>query len=198
MRADLVERLVLQLAEADRDVGDLHAGVVDVVLDLDLASEEPQQAAEGVAERGVAQVPDVRRLVRIDRGVLDDGLARRRADGAPGRRRSQPARRARPAIEEEVDVAVRRRLDAGDAVDRAERGGDLLRDRARRLAQPARQLEGERDGEIAEGARGGRLRPESRPAPDRRAECRRGGRRPRPCGRGRVCWIGRIMNQRSS
>ena len=34
-RAHLVEPLVLELAEADRDVGDLHAGVVDVVLDFD-------------------------------------------------------------------------------------------------------------------------------------------------------------------
>ena len=77
-RADLVEPLVFQLAEADGDVGHLHAGVVDVVLDLDLAAEETQQPAEGIAERGVAQVPDVRGLVRIDRRVLDDGLERRR------------------------------------------------------------------------------------------------------------------------
>ena len=75
-RAHLVERLVLELAEADGDVGHLHAGVVDVVLDLDLAAEEAQQPAERVAERGVAQVPDVRGLVRVDGRVLDDGLAR--------------------------------------------------------------------------------------------------------------------------
>ena len=55
-------------------------------------------------------------------------------------------------VEEEVDVAVGRRLDPRDAVDRAERGGELLRDRARRLAQPARQLEGERDRQVAERA----------------------------------------------
>ena len=74
-----------ELAEADRDVGDLHAGVVDVVLDLDLASEEAQQPAERVAERGVAQVADVRRLVRVDRRVLDDRLA------AGGRRAASAA-----------------------------------------------------------------------------------------------------------
>ena len=39
-----------------------------------------------------------------------------------------------------------------NAVDGAERADDLLRDGARRLAQPARQLEGERHGEIAERA----------------------------------------------
>ena len=63
-RADLVERLVFELAEADGDVGHLDARVVDVVLDFDLAPEEAQQAAERVAERGVAQVADMRGLVR--------------------------------------------------------------------------------------------------------------------------------------
>ncbi len=52
--------------EADDDVGHLHAGVVDVVLDLDAAAEPAQAADQHVAEDGVAQVPDVRRLVRID------------------------------------------------------------------------------------------------------------------------------------
>ena len=64
MRPHLRRGDVLELPEADRDVRDLHAGVVDVVLDLDLAAEEAQQPAERVAERGVAQVADVRRLVR--------------------------------------------------------------------------------------------------------------------------------------
>jgi hypothetical protein len=41
-------------------------------------------------------------------------------------------------------------MDAGDALERAQRGGDLLRDDARRLAQPARELERERHREIAE------------------------------------------------
>ena len=88
MRAHLGERLVFELAEPDDDVGDLHAGVVDVVLDLDLAAEKAQQPAEGVAERRVAEVPDVRRLVRVDRRVLDDGLAAvrpsRRSSRRPG------------------------------------------------------------------------------------------------------------------
>ena len=58
--------LVLQFAEADDDVGDLHAGVVDVVLHVDRIAAEAQQADEGVAENGVAQVADVRGLVGID------------------------------------------------------------------------------------------------------------------------------------
>ena len=80
---------MFELAKADRDVGDLDAGVVDVVLDLDLAAEEPQQPAERVAERRVAQVADVRRLVRIDRRVFDDRLAARRSPARPRFARSQ-------------------------------------------------------------------------------------------------------------
>ena len=142
--------MLLELAEPDRDVGHLDAGVVDVVLDLDLAAEEPQQPAERVAERGVAQVSDVRRLVRVDRRVLDDRLPGGADAAAAGA--GEPAGEKAGPIEEEVDVAVRRRLDARDAVDGAEGADDFLGDRARRLAEPARQLERERDREIAERA----------------------------------------------
>ena len=74
MRRTSARFLAFELAEAHGDVGDLDAGVVDVVLDFDLASEIAKQPAERVPERGIAQVTDVSRLVRIDRGVLDDGL----------------------------------------------------------------------------------------------------------------------------
>ena len=71
----IVQRLVLEFAKADGDVRNLDAGIVDVVLDLDVAPQKPHQPAERVAECGVAQVTDVRRLVRIDCGVLDDRFA---------------------------------------------------------------------------------------------------------------------------
>ena len=73
---------MLELAEADDDVGDLDAGVVDVVLHFDRRAAEAQDAHERVAERGVPQVADVRRLVRVDRRVLDDRLVRRRRGSA--------------------------------------------------------------------------------------------------------------------
>ena len=72
---DLLETAVFQFAEADDDVGDLDAGIVDVVLHFDRRAAEGEGANQRVAERRVAQVADVRRLVRIDRRVLDDGLA---------------------------------------------------------------------------------------------------------------------------
>ena len=125
-------------------------GVVDVVLNLDLASQEAQQPAERVAERGVAQVADVRGLVRVDGGVLDDGLVAGGRPPPPGR--VEPGVEMMHPIEEKIDVAVGRRLDPRDALDLAEGAGQLLRDRARRLAQPSRQLECERHRQIAERA----------------------------------------------
>ena len=62
---------MFKLRQAHDHVGDLHAGVVDVVLHVDLASGRAQQANEGVAQDGVAQMPDMRGFVGIDRRVLD-------------------------------------------------------------------------------------------------------------------------------
>jgi len=64
--------VAFDLREADDDVGDLDAGVVDVVLRFDRRPAEAQRAHQCVAERGVAQVADVGGLVRVDGRVLDD------------------------------------------------------------------------------------------------------------------------------
>jgi hypothetical protein len=149
--ADLVERLVLELAEADSDVSNLYARVVDVVLDLDLAAEKTQQPSERIPEGGVPEMADVRRLVRVDGGVLDDCLVVRAVGGRCGARR-QPPPDLRFAIEEEVDVAVRRCLDARESGQRAEGADDFLRDGARSFSQAAGELEGERNREIPERA----------------------------------------------
>ena len=63
-----------QMLERDDDVGDLDAGVVDVVLDLDLFTLVAQATGQRVAEDGVAEVADVGGLVRVDVRVLDDDL----------------------------------------------------------------------------------------------------------------------------
>ena len=118
-RPDLVDRLVLEFAEADDHVGDLNAGVVDVVLRFDRRPLEAERADQRIAERGVAQVADVRRLVRVDGGVLDDRLV------TGGVRRRDLAARAgdeegRP-IQIQVQIAVGRGGDPGDARNRTER-----------------------------------------------------------------------------
>ena len=141
---------MLELPEADDDVRHLDAHVVDVVLRLERRAAEPQGPDERIAERRVAQVTDVRRLVRVDRRMLDDRLLRR--DGL-GRHLLPDARDdERRTVEVEVQVPVRRRDDALDAGNRAHRLRQFLRDRARRLAKRTRELEGDRDGEIAERA----------------------------------------------
>ena len=159
--ANLVERLAGEVPESDDDVGDLDAGVVDVVLHFDRDAAEAQDADERIAERGVAQVADVGRLVGVDGRVLDDGLAAGGASRAGGRR-GEPIEQKRRARQEEVQVAVGRGGDALDALERAEVAGDLLRDGPRRLAQPPRQLEGDRRAEIAEVAVGRVLEGERR------------------------------------
>ena len=69
---------------------DLDAGVVDVVLGFDRRAAEAQRPHQRVAERGIAEVADVRRLVRVDGRVLDDRFfdgCRFRRDPADARAR---------------------------------------------------------------------------------------------------------------
>ena len=80
--AHALEVEALEVTEADHDVGDLHASVVDVVLDFDRPAAEAQRAHQGVAQAGVAQVADVGGLVGVDGGVLDDRLVGRSAPSA--------------------------------------------------------------------------------------------------------------------
>jgi len=61
--------------QARDDIGDLDAGIVQVVLDLDFVAEVTQRADEDIAEESIAQVADVGGLVGIDVRVLDDDLA---------------------------------------------------------------------------------------------------------------------------
>ena len=74
---------------------------------------------------------------------------------APARRWRSHAGSKRRAIQKEVHVAVRRGLDSREALDRAERADDFLRDDARRLAQPARQLEASGTARSPSARRGG-------------------------------------------
>ena len=123
------------MREADDHVGNLDAGVVDVVLHFDGHTAEAQHAGERVAERRIAEMADVRCLVGIDGRMLDDCLAA--AVRPRRRRRGQPLAQERGPLEEEVQVAIWRGGDALDAVERAEVAGDLLGNDPRRLAQPS-------------------------------------------------------------
>ena len=84
---DLRTRLLLDLQKANHHVGHLHARVVDVVLNVDFPARGAQQPDERVAENGIAQMSDVRGLVRIDAGVLDQNFAGRNFDWRSSDRR---------------------------------------------------------------------------------------------------------------
>src|SRR6185437_8060690 len=71
----------LHIEKADNNVGDLDAGVVNVILDLNGISGVAKDARHGISEDGVAEMADVRGFVGVDAGVLDDdfsGYFRRR------------------------------------------------------------------------------------------------------------------------
>ncbi len=135
----VVQTLAADVPEADDQVGDLDARVVDVVLHLDFPSEPLEETHQGVAEDGVAQMADVGRLVRVDVRVLDDDLAL-----VPRRfrfRAREQGAQENVAIEERVEVTRPRDLDSFDAGGRNDRAGHGAGDVARRLLERASQFE---------------------------------------------------------
>jgi hypothetical protein len=145
--ADIGGRLVPQVVETHH-IGHLHAGIVDVVLHFHTMAARAQHADESIAQRGVAQMADVRRLVGIDIGVLDDDLF------AGAGRRIQPAgeqcSRVRRAVQANINVAIARHFHGGHAGDGADFLHQLRRNFARRLAQLFGELESRGHGHIAE------------------------------------------------
>ncbi len=97
-------------------VCDLHAGVVDVVLHAYFVAAfvavGAEEALEGVAEDGVAEVADVGGFVGVDAGVLDEAEA-----GAAdvGVLVGGDAADGGGAVEADVEVAGSCDFDAGDA-----------------------------------------------------------------------------------
>ena len=85
---DFRARFFLDIQKSHDHVGNLHAGVVDVVLNIHFPAGKPQQPDKRVAKNGVAQVADVGRLIGIDAGVLDQNLAGGDLGAAAFRRQS--------------------------------------------------------------------------------------------------------------
>ena len=149
-RRHVRERLLLDVLEADDDVGHLHARVVDVVLDADVVAAVTQQAHERVAQAGVAQVADVRGLVRVDRGVLDDHVTPAGRRRSAGRQRLVHAPGGGAALEEQVEEAAPGHLGADDTGRPGEPGRELLRDLPRLAPQLLGEVEGGRQRDVAE------------------------------------------------
>ena len=71
-------RFLFEMQKSDHDVGDLDAGVVDVVLHVDFVAGGAEKTHKCVAENGVAQMADVRGFVGIDGGMLNERMPLRR------------------------------------------------------------------------------------------------------------------------
>ena len=139
---DVGDGFVFDVLQADDDVGDLDAGVVDVVLDVDLFAGGAEEANEGVAEDGIAEMADVRGLVGVNAGVLDDGAALVAGCGldfvACGEGFGGGG-----AIEAGVDVSGACNFESSEAGDGAERGDDFLGNLAGSFFETAGQFESE-------------------------------------------------------
>ena len=156
--------------EADHHVGHLNAGVVDVVLHLDRDRPGAQTRGRGVSpEDRVAQMADVRRLVRIDVGVLDDDLARRNARcrgrnarcahrvrrGARGRGEDRCGKQSGGelrTVEEQVQIARAFDPELAHPGRQPPPGAKRRRDVARLHFQRLGEMEWGREGEVAEAA----------------------------------------------
>ena len=146
---DLGRLEAAEIEKADHHIGQLHAGVVDVVLHLHRMAEGAQQAGDDVAEHGVSQVADVGRLVGIDVGVLDDHLLPVVGSG-PQQRLSQEQGDGAAAIEEHVEVAGTLDPNFAHELRRHEARRQLLADRPGRLLELASQVQRGGKRQIAE------------------------------------------------
>ncbi len=96
--------------EADDDIRNLDAGVVDIVLHFDIAAAFAQHAYEGIAKNGVAEVSNVSGFVRVDVGVFDYDFFGAWIGGGRWGVFQQPHGVA-GTIETHVDVAVARNFE---------------------------------------------------------------------------------------
>src|SRR5262249_19269712 len=132
---------LLHTEKPDDHVCDLHARIVDVVLNLHACTRMPQDANHGVAEYRVSHVPDVRRFVRIDAGVLDEDFLVR-AFRCSTSRACLPLRPLPKCATVEVGVQVSAASDlhARDTFDLTQGGSDFLGHLPRSFFQQLGQL----------------------------------------------------------
>ncbi len=153
-RLDLSAGLLLDMQKSNHHVGDLHARVVDVILDVHFPARKTQQPDERITKNGIPQMPDMRRLVGIDARMLDQHFAGVNIRGHErkslerkigGQRRSQFG-----APYPDVDVPRARHLKFFKTGDRTDPGNDFLGNLARRLAKFPGKLKSDRQGVFAE------------------------------------------------
>jgi hypothetical protein len=146
-----------KVEHSDHDVGNLDAGVVDVVLDLDLGAKAAQAAAQNVTENRISQVTDVGGLVGIDGGVLDDRFRAGRSFVLAST--FEQTGKHVIAIEVEVEKTGAGDLDPDYLFGPLGRLVDLLSDLARSGLQLLRQRQGAGPGQVTELPLGRHLEP---------------------------------------
>src|SRR6266478_3978962 len=137
-----VDRSALfHVQESDHNVRHLHAGVVDVVLNLHFAARVPQDPHHRVAQHRIPRVSDVRRLIRVDTRVLDDDFL---SPAFLSLTRSACfflcALPKRLPIKVRIQIPAPRHFDFGNPFDLAQAVGNLLCNLPRRPLHPLRQF----------------------------------------------------------
>src|SRR5665213_2033090 len=135
------------MLKAHYHIGNLHSGVVNVVLHIHFLPGSAQQLYKRVAQDCVAQVSNVRGLVGIDAGMLHQRMKSRR-----GTRRSLSASHSAPSsssIEPRVDVSGACYVKPGKPGEFAKCTDNLLGNHLGRLAQFAGQFKCNRARQLA-------------------------------------------------
>src|SRR6266404_3756359 len=121
---------LFKVEKAHHHVGNLDAGVVDVILYIHVAAGRTQQTYKGVAQDRITQVADMRSLVWVDAGVLDQDLF---SFARKASLRFQKKPRSVLAVNSRVDVTGTGDFKFLKAFHFAQRDYDFFRDLARRL-----------------------------------------------------------------
>ena len=134
------------MLESDYNIGNLHAGVVNIVLDIDRMRRLTQHTDKGIPKNRIAKMSDMGGFIGIDAGVLDQDFV---FTLDLVRRWREHLAHEFATIEARVDVSSAgyfKRLYAGNV---SQSGYEFLRRLPRRLAQALRQIEGNGQGVLA-------------------------------------------------
>ena len=149
----VIGSLVAKMLVTVENHPELGAPVTQMVVAHHAMPDEPKRAAQAVADHGRADVPDVHRLGHVRGGIVDQVGSRRgdRRNAQPriGHRNSQPP--GKPVVAEaEIDEARPGHLGRQTEGRHVQPRDDLLREFARRTAQPLAQRHDEISLVIAE------------------------------------------------
>ncbi len=138
-----------EVNEPHHHIGNLDAGIVDIVLHIDLLSSRNQQPHESITQNCVAQMPDVCRLVGIDARVLHQRMQRL---GWRGNHATHSECLHKTAtVETRIDVSSPRQFQRRKSRNATQRRHNLFGNSPWCFAQLPRQLKSNRRGVLAEG-----------------------------------------------